>query len=112
MAKIVSIKITEYDRLVIRLDNGQEFTFWDGGRECCEVRYMSSNDNPDDYIAAEYRGYELVECSSSGCYYVHEIQFLNINTSVGVFQVVNHNEHNGYYGGFDIKVSKRNVSLN
>ena len=31
---------------------------------------------------------------------IHEIQFLDVKTSKGVFQISNHNVHNGYYGGF------------
>jgi hypothetical protein len=30
----------------------------------------------------------------------HDIAFLLVQTSDGVFTMVNHNEHNGYYGGF------------
>ena len=31
---------------------------------------------------------------------VHEVQFLDVKTDKGVFQMSSHNEHNGYYGGF------------
>ena len=34
---------------------------------------------------------------------VHEVQFLNIETSLGIITFETHNEHNGYYGGFYIK---------
>jgi hypothetical protein len=34
---------------------------------------------------------------------VHEIQFLDVKTSEGVFTMVNHNMHNGYYGGFYVQ---------
>jgi hypothetical protein len=31
---------------------------------------------------------------------VHEVQFLEIETTKGIFTMSNHNQHNGYYGGF------------
>jgi hypothetical protein len=34
---------------------------------------------------------------------VHEVAFLEVTTDRGVFQMKNHNEHNGYYGGFLIR---------
>ena len=34
---------------------------------------------------------------------VHEIQFLDVKTDKGIFQMANNNEHNGYYGGFLIE---------
>ena len=36
----------------------------------------------------------------------HEVQFLLVNTSIGTFTVASHNEHNGYYGGFDIVIKE------
>ena len=34
----------------------------------------------------------------------HEVQFLEVYTDIGSFTVCTHNEHNGYYGGFDVVV--------
>jgi hypothetical protein len=34
----------------------------------------------------------------------HEVQFFEIQTDRGVFTLSSHNEHNGYYGGFFLKV--------
>jgi hypothetical protein len=36
---------------------------------------------------------------------VHEQTFLKIRTNNGDATVVTHNEHNGYYGGFNISAS-------
>ena len=33
-------------------------------------------------------------------YTTHEIKFLEVKTNRGVFTMVSHNEHTGYYGGF------------
>jgi hypothetical protein len=38
---------------------------------------------------------------------VHETQFLIVDTTKGSFTIVNHNEHNGYYGGFGLVAQPR-----
>ena len=35
----------------------------------------------------------------------HETCFVEISTDEGFITVVNHNEHNGYYGGFSVSIS-------
>ena len=34
---------------------------------------------------------------------VHETMFIDFETTNGVFTIVNHNAHNGYYGGFRVE---------
>lgn len=46
----------------------------------------------------EYGGYE-------------ETEFLDVHTSKGVFTVACHNDHNGYYGGFNLHVYRENKKL-
>jgi hypothetical protein len=81
----------------------------DKGQECCESRYITCDDDTSHFIGATYQGYELLEAppgegddpDDDRC---HECQFLVINTSTGSFRCVTHNEHNGYYGGFNIEI--------
>jgi hypothetical protein len=40
-------------------------------------------------------------------YEVHETEYCNILTSKGVIQLVCHNEHNGYYGGFSVRIEEK-----
>jgi len=40
----------------------------------------------------------------------HEIMFVDIVTDKGNVQIVNHNEHNGYYGGFDVTLDFKTSS--
>jgi hypothetical protein len=35
---------------------------------------------------------------------VHEVQFLRVSTDAGTIVCETHNEHNGYYGGFNVCV--------
>lgn len=73
----------------------------DDGQSCCEHRYITIDDNLDDFIGAKFENIiekELKEVDDDGEY--HEMMFVDIKTSKGNIQLVTHNEHNGYYGGF------------
>lgn len=76
----------------------------DEGQSCCEHRYMDVQDDISYLIGKTYLGWELGEYTNDDDdeWYVHDIQFLNINVSDYTLQVSNHNEHNGYYSGFYI----------
>lgn len=102
--KIVSAAVDkENDRLRIGLEGGLTLVASDEGQSCCEHRYMSSDDDLGGHIGATLTGLELREGPDEPADYdVHEQQFLVVNTSAGSFTVANHNEHNGYYGGFHI----------
>ena len=92
------------DNLIISFTDNTTLMIWDGGQSCCESRYMTTDDDLSDFNGATLLDFELksVDDVDDG-YDVHEIQFLDVKTSEGVFTMVNHNEHNGYYGGFWIQ---------
>ncbi len=93
-------------------DNSLHFTFSDGtgirlvddGQSCCERRYMRTDDDLSGYIGGKLLSAEIREGPESESEYgdLHEMQFLVVKTSKGQFVISNHNEHNGYYGGFSI----------
>lgn len=83
----------ESDELQFEFTDGSKMKILDDGQSCCEHRYMQT----DGEI-------KPVEDSHSEYEDAHEIQFLEIKTSKGVFTMANHNKHNGYYGGFSIIV--------
>jgi hypothetical protein len=92
------------DDLVISLTDNTKLIIWDGGQSCCEHRYMTTDDDLSYFSGATLLNMELKTVEYKDMDYGdHEIQFLDIKTSEGVFTMVNHNEHNGYYGGFYIK---------
>jgi hypothetical protein len=88
--------------LVFTLAGGWTLTITDQGRSCCESRYMKCDDDLDAFCGSTLQDI-TIECGGiqegewGDC---HEIQFLLVHTSVGIFTVNTHNEHNGYYGGF------------
>lgn len=97
--------------LVIRFGGGGTLKVWDNGRSCCESRYMTTDDDLPSFIGAKVVSLEAVDGpdveevpDEDGCTYgeVHEQTFVKLETTMGTITLVTHNEHNGYYGGFDI----------
>lgn len=79
----------------------------DDGQSCCEHRYMHTEDEDDfDYhIGSVFRFVQIVHGPDGGLGGdVHETMFCDVLTSKGVIQLVCHNEHNGYYGGFSVNI--------
>ena len=94
------------NELIIGFTDGKKIKIFDNGQSCCESRYMSTDDDLKYYVGAKLTGGELADGPEATGEYgeCHEQQFLKIETSKGVFTIVNHNEHNGYYGGFSVEV--------
>lgn len=91
----------EANKLCFELEDESILKLWDDGQSCCENRYMRTDDDLSEFAGAILLGFELKNAPPvEGEYGDHEIQFLDVKTDKGVFQLANHNEHNGYYGGF------------
>jgi hypothetical protein len=102
--KIIETVKLDGDDLVIQFTDSTKLIIWDGGQSCCESRYMTTDDDLSYYNGSTLLDLELKSVvHEDHDYDVHEIQFLDVKTSKGVFTMVNHNEHNGYYGGFYIQ---------
>ena len=92
----------EENQLLFRFSDGTNMKMFDDGQSCCESRYMKTDDDLTEYSGAKLLDFELkgVPNLADSIEDVHEVQFLDVKTDKGIFQVANHNEHNGYYGGF------------
>ncbi len=99
-----ALKITFADGVVISL--------MDCGRSCCESRYITTDDNPDDFTDAKLLDIESTSAPEENDEYgePHEQEFVRLKTSKGTFTLCTHNKHNGYYGGFHI-VLREGASL-
>lgn len=99
--KTITSLALQDDALVFGFSDGFGLVIEDKGQFCCESRYMRTDDKLSDFIGSQLLSAELKSAPGlSAEYGDHEIQFLDITTSKGVFQMASHNEHNGYYGGF------------
>ena len=95
---IVGAQLNEKS-LVLTFGNNSQLTVWDDGQQCCEYRYLHTDDDLAYFIGSTYLGMEYRDVEIAGDY---DIGFLLISTSLGAFTIEAHNEHNGHYVGFDI----------
>jgi hypothetical protein len=102
--KIIKIEATDTSLLIVFKDK-TTIVFQDDGQSCCETRYMNKDNNLDlsKFTYSNFLGAEVKERDNLNDEYdVHEVCALEIQTSKGNFEVLFHNLHNGYYGGFYI----------
>lgn len=109
---IESIKLDE-DRncIILNFQWGKPVEILDAARECCELRYISTDDDLSEAsnsmlfgIEIKNVGYLPADDEDDDNYGCHEIQFLELKTSKGCFTFTTHNQHNGHYGGFEIEI--------
>lgn len=105
---IKTLSLIDDDALHFVFEDDTKIKLFDDGQSCCEIRYMRTDDNLEDFIGAELLDAEVADGPSQEGEWgeAHDIQFLKIKTSIGVFTMTSHNEHNGYYGGFLIRAAK------
>lgn len=88
------------------LDLKTTIAIFDNGQSCCEHRYMTTDDDIKSLVGHELR---RIESKPGGMvaedYSEHETVFVEVGTDVGFVTIVNHNEHNGYYGGFGLTIT-------
>lgn len=103
--KISSISIKN-NVIKINFEVGFGIEIFDNGQSCCEYRYMVVDDKDfDHFVGAEFTGIDIGEyISGSHEYGYHDSEFLYIRTSIGTFDAVMHDEHNGYYAGFSPRI--------
>lgn len=104
--EIQSLTLGEDDALHFVFTDGYKMRIEDDGQSCCEHRYMQTDDDLSHYVGATLLDAVIETADNVGDseYGDHEVQFLKVETSKGVFTMASHNEHNGYYGGFCIRV--------
>jgi hypothetical protein len=96
------------DGIALKFTDGTGIELLDGRQSCCERRYMTWDKDELSYLVGgtltkiEEKPADTIEKD----YEVHEICFLEITTDKGHANVANHNEHNGYYGGFSLYVKE------
>jgi hypothetical protein len=94
------------NRLILTLDGPQKIAIWDDGQQCCESRWMTSDDNVTSLIGHKLIRVEIKQGPDSSDYdYSHQTAFVEVGTDKGFITLVTHNEHNGYYGGFGLTIT-------
>ena len=101
--KIIDRVWKDGDAIVIESD-GNVVEFFDDGQCCCENRYITCDDDLEQYAGAKLLSVETRDGPEEEDKYgdSHETQFLKFVTDKGDITACTHNEHNGYYGGFSV----------
>jgi hypothetical protein len=115
-AEIVGLKIKHVrlggddpENVYIAFEDGRWLSIADEGQSCCESRYMTCDDDLSGHEGGQLisintdapgHGPEVGE-DDYGC---HDTRFVKVQTTKGSFTICTHNEHNGYYGGFSLRV--------
>lgn len=98
--------VREDGALVLSFEDGGELLVFDEGRSCCESRYLTCDDDLSDLIGGKLTSIELREGGAAERDWdFHETQFVKVETDKGGVTLCTHNEHNGYYGGFCIRLA-------
>lgn len=105
--KILGANIID-NRLRLHLDGKKKIEIWDNGQSCCESRYLSTDDDVLSLVGGKLVRIEVKEGPNQEVEYggAHEICFVEVGTDKGFITLTNHNEHNGYYGGFDLTITE------
>lgn len=84
------------NQLLFTFDDDSKIRVFDDGQDCCETRYMSTDDNMADHLGAKLERIEIKDAPDIiDDNEVHAVQFLEVTTSNGCLTLANHNEHNG-----------------
>lgn len=103
--KEIAMLVLKDNKLRFTFTDGSRMSLFDDGQSCCETRYMTTDDDLAGFVGAVLLDAEVANAPdvASSSEEEHEVAFLKVKTSRGVFTVETHNEHNGYYGGFSIR---------
>lgn len=93
----------------LTFDDGVTIRIWDNGQSCCERRYIICDDNLSDLNGKTLADISVLEVEERRMGYgeYHDTSFLEIKATDGTsISFATHNEHNGYYGGFSLRVQE------
>jgi hypothetical protein len=94
------------ESLRLTFEDGTKIAIWDDGQSCCESRYMTTDDDVQSLVGHRLARIEAKDGPSGDADYdVHETCFVEIGTDDGFVTLTNHNDHNGYYGGFGLTIT-------
>lgn len=95
----------DVDIIVIHFTDNTAMQVRDDGQSCCERRYMRTDDELGSVVGGVFLGVEIRDVPrvdrDAACE-AHEVQFFVVRTDRGNLVFSSHNEHNGWYGGFNI----------
>jgi hypothetical protein len=107
MSLIVGVSMNDRG-IKLTLATGSTVEVWDDAQQCCEHRYATCDDDIMSVIGGTLVDVVLKDARELPGGDTHEAQFVDIVTTKGTLTMCSHNEHNGYYGGFDLVLTLTN----
>ena len=106
---ITGAQMVNEEVLRLTLDSTTVVDIFDNGQSCCESRYMTTDDDVSSLIGGKLIHITAKDGPNGDAFEdeCHETMFVEVATDKGFITLVTHNEHNGYYGGFALKVMER-----
>ncbi len=109
--EIVNLLLTDDNEFTISFKDGINLTLIDSNQQCCEHRYITCDDKLDEFIGSKFLGIDIKESTATveeteDFDTHHDIEFVEIKTTKGSITLCTHNEHNGYYGGFNLEIKE------
>lgn len=105
IGKTIGAFFYDNEKMVIIFDNGESYKITDNAKYCCETRWLTCDDDLGQFIDEAIVDLELLEGPDLPKEDLgddeHNTMFLRIVTTGGCFRLTMHNQHNGYYSGFD-----------
>jgi len=103
--KVVGATI-DNDEFVLTFEDGTKLSLTDEGQSCCESRYITCDDDIGALVGGTLRKIEVTgEDEEPAEYDSHDVCFVEVATDQAHVKLVTHVEHNGYYGGFALKLT-------
>jgi hypothetical protein len=95
-------------QLALTFEDGKKIAIFDDGQSCCESRYITTDDDVGSLVGHILTRIEAKDGPDTEDEHgdMHETCFVEIGTDDGFVTLVNHNEHNGYYGGFGLSITE------
>lgn len=109
--KITAAEIKD-EHLLISFDDGVTIDIFDNGQSCCESRYMMTDDDVSSLVGHKLMRIEDKAGPNEESEEEHETCFIEVGTDAGFITLVNHVEHNGYYGGFGLTIVEKKGKVN
>lgn len=91
--------------VLIKFSDDSRLKLFDSS-DCCEARYMMTDDDLSSLVGDKFKGIELKSCMEiDDDNEAHEACFMEIQSDKCFVTICAHNEHNGCYSGFSLGVS-------
>jgi hypothetical protein len=109
LGKVIEKVMLAYDHesresIIIIFTDGTALNLFDDGQQCCEKRWLASDDKSEDVAGGVLMDVQMEEgVDDEGSEDILQSQFIRIITDKAPYVVTAYNKHNGSYDGITVK---------